>query len=276
LEGAPILARLRGSWRQLQRLTPAARHPLALACVLAGRTSGRRFQFKAGRLALLARKTDLTAVSEAAVDNEYAFMSGLNLPADALVVDLGANIGCFAAAVFSICPGAEIHSVEPSPDTFALLQENRRRYPALCWQTHRLAIAHVGGILSFRNDGPSTARSLTDDDAGQPVRAETFDAFITRIAPDRRVFLCKMDVEGAEVPICAGTMRTLSRIDHFVVEIHGSPQNADLVRQRLTTAFPRLEAIARRSSSKPLIHAWRDHASGRADAGHARLVPAHN
>jgi FkbM family methyltransferase len=256
-----ILARLRGGWRQFRRLAPAAQSPLWLLCMLATRSSDRRCQFKAGRLLLHARKTDLTAVSEVAVDREYALLNGLNPPADALVVDLGANIGCFAAAVFSVCPGAEVHSVEPSPDTFALLVENRRRYPALCWQTHRLAIAHVGGVVPFRNDGPSTARSLANEGAGQPVRAETFDAFIARIARDRRIFLCKMDVEGAELPIFAGTMRALSRIDHFVVEVHGSQEHADLVRQRLAAAYPHLEAIARRGSSKPLIHAWREAAS---------------
>jgi FkbM family methyltransferase len=260
-----ILSRLRGVWKQFRRLAPAAQSPLSLLCLLAMRTSDRRFQFKAGRLLLHARKTDLTAVSEVAVDHEYALVNGLNPPADALVVDLGANIGCFAAAVFSICPGAEVHSVEPSPDTFALLLENRRRYPALCWQTHRLAIAHAGGIVPFRNDGPSTARSLANEGAGQPVRAETLDAFIARIARGRRIFLCKMDVEGAEVPIFAGTTRALSRIDHFVVEIHGSQENADLVRQRLAAAYPHLEAIARRASSKPLLHAWREAASHEPD-----------
>ena len=223
---------------------------------------------------LHARRTDLTAVSEVAVDHEYSFVNALSPPSDALIVDLGANIGCFAAAVFSMCPGAEVHSVEPSPDTFTLLQENRRRYPALCWQTHRLAIAHVSGFLPFRNDGPSTARSLASGGAGQPVRTETFDAFIGRIAGDRRIFLCKMDVEGAEVPIFAGTMRTLSRIDHFVVEIHGSGESADRVRQRLAAAFPHLEAIARRTSSKPLIHAWRDTVSADPNLPLPRLATA--
>jgi hypothetical protein len=97
------------------------------------------------------------------------------------------------------------------------------------------------------------------------VRAETFDGFFARIACYRRVFLCKMDIEGAEVPIFAGTMSALSRIDHFVVEVHGSEEHADRVRHRLAAAFPHLEAIARRGSSKPLFHAWRDIASGRVE-----------
>jgi FkbM family methyltransferase len=260
-----ILARLRGGWRQFERLAPAAQSPLSLLCMLALRSPERRARFRTGRLILHARRSDLTAVSEVAVDNEYAFVNDLIPPVDALVVDLGANIGCFAAAVFSICPGAEVHSVEPSPDTFALLLDNRRRYPGLRWHVHRLAIAHACGIMPFRNEGPSTARSLAAAGTGQSVLAEAFDAFFARIARDRRIFLCKMDVEGAEGPIFAGTMSALSRIDHFVVEVHGSEENADRVRQRLAAAFPHLEAIARRGSSKPLIHAWRDIASGRVD-----------
>lgn len=184
-------------------------------------------------------------------------------------VALPGSVRGLAAAVFSICPGAEVHSVEPSPDTFARLLENRRRYPALRWHTHRIAIAHVCGILPFHHDGPSTARALANAGPGQPVRTEMFDPFVARIAQGRGIFLCKMDVEGAEVPIFAGTLSSLSQIDHFVVEVHGPQKHADLVVRRLAATFPHLEAI-RRGSSKPLLHAWRDAASRRIDTGHGR------
>ena len=89
------------------------------------------------------------------------------------------------------------------------------------------------------------------------VRAEAFDSFVTRVARGRRVFLCKMDIEGAEVPIFAGAMNILRQIDHFVVEVHGPAANVDLVSGRLLAAFPNLEMIPGRRASKPLFYAWR-------------------
>ena len=42
----------------------------------------------------------------------------------------------------------------------------------------------------------------------------------------------KMDIEGAKIPIFAGAMTTLTQIEHFVVEVHGSPTNAAVITDR--------------------------------------------
>lgn len=235
----------------------AARNPLSVILLLV-RGRERRIDFRVGRLILSARRTDLVAVSEVAIQGEYVFLNKLAFPgAETLVLDIGANIGCFAASIFSICPDAEVHSVEPSPDTFAVLVDNRRRYPHLRWHPHQTATASVNGTLAFQNDGPSTARRLTAGPTGLLIGVETFDSFVSRVAGGRRIFVCKMDIEGAEVPIFGGTLNTLAQIDHFIVEVHGSPDQADIVTARLSAVFPHLEEIQGRRSSKPLIHAWR-------------------
>jgi FkbM family methyltransferase len=244
--------------RRLRRLFAIARNPLSVIPLLLLRRIDWRTDFRVGRLILSARRADLGAISEIAIEDEYGFVKQLAFPgSDALVLDIGANMGCFSALVLSTCPDAEVHSVEPSPDTFALLSENRARYPKLRWHTHQSAIAADSGTLQFQNDGPSTARKLSPIGGGVVVKTEAFDSFVTRVASSRRIFLCKMDIEGAEIPIFSGAMNTLAQIDHFIIEVHGPAANAILVTNRLSATFAHVEAIPGRRSAKPMIHAWR-------------------
>ncbi|MFE6663306.1 amino acid adenylation domain-containing protein [Streptomyces sp. NPDC057697] len=49
---------------------------------------------------------------------------GITLREDAVVLDVGANIGMFARFVDATCPGARILAFEPLPEPYALLQKN--------------------------------------------------------------------------------------------------------------------------------------------------------
>lgn len=246
--------------RRFIRLHAIARNPLAVIPLLIFRGVERCGQFRVGNMFLSARRTDLGAVSEIAIENEYGFVKQMSFPkSGALILDIGANIGCFSALVFSACSDAEVHAVEPSPDTFAVLSENRARYSQLCWHTYQTAVSAKSETLLFHNDGASGSRKLSPlAKGGVSVEAEAFDSFVTRVTNGRRVFLCKMDIEGAEVPIFSGAMNTLAWIDHFIVEVHGPPANAALVAERLSMAFSNVEAVPGRRSSKPMIHAWND------------------
>lgn len=236
-------------------LATIARQPLSLIPLFVLRKWWRT-DFRIGGLMMGARYADLGGVSEIGIHHEYGFVRTLAFPDHALVLDLGANIGCFAGLVFSVRDDLEVHSVEPSPDTNALLNRNRARYPHLHWVTHQVAIAVHAGTAQFAIHGASTARKISEH-SGVAVRVESFDGFVQRIAGDRRVFLCKMDIEGAEVPIFRSGSAVFSQIDHVVVEVHGSQENGNLVRDALSAAFPRLEVLEGRRSTKPVFHAWR-------------------
>ena len=243
--------------RRFVELAAIARNPFSVVPLFLFRRRAWRTDFRVGGLTLSARRSDLVAISEIAEHGEYGFVEKLTFPDNAIVLDLGANIGCFAALIFSCRSDVEVHSAEPSPDTSALLLDNSRRYPHLRWNVHRIAVADVDGTFAFSNDGPSTARRLTSG-KGVAVAAESFDGFVSRVAGTRRIFLCKMDIEGAEVPIFSRGPRALAQIDHFVVEVHGASEHGEMVTAALSTAFPHLERIQNRGSTKPLIHAWRD------------------
>jgi len=54
--------------------------------------------------------------------------NGIGLPQDAIVFDVGANIGLFTLFVVQNYPSASVFAVEPAPRTFELLTANTSRY----------------------------------------------------------------------------------------------------------------------------------------------------
>jgi len=169
------------------------------------------------------------------------------LDADALCLDLGANVGDFTRQIAAT--GAEVHAYEPDPHAFALLQKNVGHLPNVT--LHNAAIAGEDGTLDlirnarFDEDpdhftvGTGAYRS-TVNAPGETITvpAVGFAGLIRRLG--RKVDLVKMDIEGSEVDILEALVGsdTLSRIGALFVETHEA-QMPDLrdrtlaVRQRL-------------------------------------------
>ncbi|GLW89909.1 FkbM family methyltransferase [Actinokineospora globicatena] len=59
---------------------------------------------------------------------ETYLQGGIVLRANAVVFDVGANIGMFALFVAARCPSATVHAFEPVPEVFAKLRANVDRY----------------------------------------------------------------------------------------------------------------------------------------------------
>ena len=59
-------------------------------------------------------EADLGTVNEAAILNPYLGSGHLTLPKDAVVIDVGANIGDFTMQVAHLCPNGRVIAVEPS------------------------------------------------------------------------------------------------------------------------------------------------------------------
>ncbi|GAA2487516.1 hypothetical protein GCM10010393_18570 [Streptomyces gobitricini] len=53
---------------------------------------------------------------------------GVRLPPDAVVFDVGANIGLYSLFVRTVCPDATIHAFEPLPPVFEKLERNMAAY----------------------------------------------------------------------------------------------------------------------------------------------------
>jgi FkbM family methyltransferase len=124
------------------------------------------------------------------------------------VVDLGANIGLFAAYALGRWPDCTVESFEPDPHNVPVLQRTiAANGTGSRWTAHRVAVSNAAGELPFVSGlhaesqlagiGDPAARA---DDAlplaqGEVITVPVVDLFE---AVQGRVELLKMDIEGAE------------------------------------------------------------------------------
>ncbi|MFC7473177.1 FkbM family methyltransferase [Dankookia sp. GCM10030260] len=145
------------------------------------------------------------------------------LPADGVVLDVGANIGLSALALAPLLPQGRILACEPSPRTVAAL----RRTLALNGLEARVAVEAVAvgaaaGEAAFHAAEHSAGAHLLDPGtlggAALPqvtVPVETVDALVARHGL-ARLDLIKIDVEGFETEVLDGARATLARFRPLV------------------------------------------------------------
>ncbi|HVG45417.1 MAG TPA: FkbM family methyltransferase, partial [Longimicrobium sp.] len=225
------------------------------------RVAERRLRVHLRALRMDMRPQDASAFDEVVLGREYDFLRELFADGEApsTVLDLGANVGFFAAHLLDQWPDATVESVEAAPDTHALLEANRLANPGFRWRTHHLAVWSRDGEVTFPGAGTSTGRRVAPGPgaAGPVVPALTLDALVARVVPAAApISILKVDVEGAEEAVlCATTV--LPRVERLVVELHPALCDADRVLATIRGEFPWLHRVPGRASSKPLLVATR-------------------
>jgi FkbM family methyltransferase len=160
---------------------------------------------------------DVSVFWEVFAEGEYR---DLPLTAPKVILDAGGNVG-FAAIYFAArYPKAIVHSLEPDPHNFALLEQNVASYPNI--RAHRLALAaHEGPLELHVNPRSRVSTSIVPRPGSSPlqVAALTLDAFLAR-ERITSVDLLKFDIEGAEFDVFRAS-RELHRIERLIGEFHG-------------------------------------------------------
>jgi FkbM family methyltransferase len=248
-------------WRIARLSTTPWRAFAALLASRAGFAGSACTWYSIGGVRLLARPVDQFGLEEVWIAEEYGILKAwLRTRSSPLVIDIGANVGAFSAWVLALAD-AEVHSIEPSPDTAALLARTVRENPGRRWSVHQCAVWDADAHVPFPSVGLSTGRRVAA--AGVSVPARRLGSLLQELAPPPvSIALMKMDIEGAEERVLRTPNGALERVECLVVEIHPDHSSEMAVRQSLQRTFPLVCRLERRTSRKPMYLAARGSAAG--------------
>jgi len=151
--------------------------------------------------------------------------------AQPLVIDIGANEGQSSVEIKKRFFSARILAFEPTARTFAILQSCGARHG---FEAFKLAMGDVKGELDFNcfessqcnsilpatAPGNSVIAGIREKPTLERVQVETLDSFLEEhglgTAP---VNYLKIDVQGFEMPVLRGAVRTLARTQFILIEV---------------------------------------------------------
>ena len=137
------------------------------------------------------------------------------LPHDAVVLDLGANIGAFA--VYAAQQGAQVYSFEPEPSNYRLLVRNVP--PSV--KTFEVAVT---GRFERRRLFVRSSPSHSFHDRRAAKGAIMVDCVSLGTAVEQcdvdEVDLLKLDVEGSEFEVLYGAPEALAAVNEIRMEYH--------------------------------------------------------
>lgn len=139
-----------------------------------------------------------------------------------IVIDVGANIGAFAAFVLTRCPGATVLCLEPMPDNYSCLLKNVP--PSVL--AEQVAVAATSGTVTMHDFGPEASAchsmyGLGRSDA-RPIQvpAKTIEQLLHERGFDHARLL-KLDCQGGEYEIIpSAAHEVLARFDFIAMEVH--------------------------------------------------------
>ncbi len=152
------------------------------------------------------------------------------------VVDVGANVGQFAALAAAALPGAQIHCLEPVPPAFQRLQafcagsggrihaynfalgDHEGTAPMWVAADWDMSSSLLQSTEASHRRWPVTRRQTLTE-----VQLTTLDAFVAREALDLPDLLVKLDVQGYEASVLRGGVETLRRAKAVILEVNLDP-----------------------------------------------------
>jgi FkbM family methyltransferase len=210
----------REAWRALGLRLASIR---SLRRLVSPGQSSLRLQGVAQPLHLRRATSDYWVLEEIYENGEYAAVRQLDLPEDAAIVDLGANIGLASRYLAELFPRCRIVAVEPDADNCRMVADNCRDLI----ETGRLQV-----ITAFAAASPGPAAIDRSFDSygyaklpanGRPaqelIECLTLDRIMERLGC-ADVDLLKCDIEGSEAELFASCRPWIQRIRHMVIETH--------------------------------------------------------
>lgn len=135
------------------------------------------------------------------------------------VLDLGGNVGLFAAWALDRYDVAELVSFEPDPTNLPILRRCRARNPAAAWTIVEACAGTAPGEVAFVAGEGADSRVAFDAATG------TVTVPVVDVLPALRGDLVKIDIEGSEWDLLVDPRLAEAPVDVLVIEwhAHGCP-----------------------------------------------------
>jgi FkbM family methyltransferase len=160
------------------------------------------------------------------------------------VIDVGANIGQFAAEVRHALPKAHIYSFEPMKDCFAKLNDSRKKDSNFTSYNFALGDSAGSSVIHKNNYAPSSsllentavleeAFPFVKNSQDETILIKTLDSVLD-ISKLKKNILLKLDVQGYEEKVMRGGPKVLAESSFVLVEAsfyelyEGQPLFADI------------------------------------------------
>lgn len=168
--------------------------------------------------------TDISVLSQIFCFEEYSCLA--DVQGSGLILDLGANVGHSASYLLTRYPDAEMICVEPDPGNFELLRRTIAPYgPRVRAIRSGIWSETCGLVMDERYEGVGrewSRRIRPAVDGETPLMRAVDVASLLEGSGRERIFLLKVDVEGAEREVFGPSSAAwIDRVDNIVVELHG-------------------------------------------------------
>jgi len=169
------------------------------------------------------------------------------IPANAVMLDIGANIGNHALYLAREC--SAVHCFEPNPRAYARLERNIALNKAANIQVHRFGLGSRDETATFHenasgNLGASGFRSSEGERRELPIR--NADDAVAELGLSR-IDLVKIDVEGMEPEVLSGLSKTIATFRPIIAFEYSGHKHANwaLIQEALS-GYEFFEPVFRR------------------------------
>jgi FkbM family methyltransferase len=189
-------------------------------------------------LTLRRTNSDIFVVRDVFESEDYGLVRGLGLPADATILDLGANIGLASLYFANLFPQSRVLAVEPDGENCDLIRRNCA--PLIAggrMDVVRGFVAAADGAATidrsdqswgFKKSGPAANGQESIPCLSVPTLLAGRGDFGT-------IDLLKCDIEGSEGELFADCAAWIGRVRNVIIEVH-PPYSVDRLYEDLRRA----------------------------------------
>ena len=175
-----------------------------------------------GAITVRSSTSDFCVVRDVLENGEYAYVAQWALPPDAMIVDLGSNIGIASVYFATLCPRCRVVCVEPDAANFELLRQNTRGLAeAGRMETVQGFVSATDGEAGIdrSDDAWGITKTSVTSETQEKIPCYSLGGLLERVKVGA-IDLLKCDIEGSEAELFKDCAAWIGRVRHIVIEIH--------------------------------------------------------